>query len=128
MIPLCYQAFRWVLALASFSDARLAPYERSAIRRYRMVTLDRTLDLLTSAEVRAEWRVRAVASTIAAGKGERRPGQGREAASGASAALTRPNAPEYWTSERRRSTEEVPAVFLENLAGFVAGMTPTLKL
>jgi hypothetical protein len=42
----------WV---ASISDARLAPYERSAIRHYRVVTLDRTLDLLTSAEVRAEW-------------------------------------------------------------------------
>ena len=41
--------------MASFPDSRLAPDGRTAFTHYRIITLDRTVDLLTARDVKAEW-------------------------------------------------------------------------
>jgi hypothetical protein len=42
----------WV---ASFSEARLFAYQGTPLTHLRVVTLDKTLDVLTPSAIRAEW-------------------------------------------------------------------------
>jgi hypothetical protein len=41
--------------LASFSETRLVPHDRADVRHFMIVTLDRTIDFLTTKDIQAVW-------------------------------------------------------------------------
>ncbi len=41
--------------LASFSETRLVPHDRADVRHYMIVTLDRTIDFLTTKDIQPAW-------------------------------------------------------------------------